>query len=350
MKRLVFTVIAVLFAAVFGANAQNSLTVRNDLAEAVGKSYQACESNAKKTQDAVPEVLTKSATIVSSGELMYIGYLDPNQSPAYAYFEWRYKGAGSFTAGTGYVVTASGQTANPTLEVGDVSKSVGGLTSDTIVEFRLRAFNSIGETVGNILSSPTSSGTLGQDAIAGVFTMEPINIAGDYATFRSAFVSNIPVRLFCEWDISGEFFNETTGIQQRSAGSAIVEFNVIGLTPGQSYDYRAVLLADDGTLVYADNIVTFTTLDATTGITEELIEEVQVKIFPNPVTHESQIRFGNENGMFTLYDVAGREVKKVVIEDGRGVLERGDLNPGFYIYQILGDDSRKVANGKVVIK
>ena len=174
------------------------------------------------------------------------------------------------------------------------------------------------------------------------------NIAGDYATLVLGYVSNVPVRVYCEYDISGGFFNETTDIKQRSAGSGIVEFNVIGLTPKTSYDYRAVILPDGGGVIYA-NVVSFTT-DAATGITEELIEEVQVKIFPNPVVHESQIRFGNENGMFTLYDVAGREVKKVVIEEGRGVLERGNLNPGFYIYRIHGDDSRKIAKGKIVIK
>lgn len=317
MKRLVFTVIAVLFAAVF-VNAQNS----------------------------VPVVTTTGADIVSSGTVTFKATVDPKGSPTTVYFEYRYKGASNFTQ-TGYAVSQ-------TLTVGEVSKTVSGLLADTIVEFRVKAINDIGSTSGNILETPTSiagSNGGGSGITAGGFTLVAENVAGDYATLVLGYVSNVPVRVYCEYDISGGFFDETTDIKQRSAGSGIVEFNIIGLTPKTSYDYRAVILPDGGGVIYA-NVVSFTT-DAATGI-EDLEAEVEIGIFPNPVMgnliDQVEIRYGNKDGWFKLFDISGRKVQAHPIIEGRGKLFDTVLKPGVYFYQIYDKSWQKVeAVGKLVV-
>lgn len=89
-----------------------------------------------------------------------------------------------------------------------------------------------------------------------------------------------------------------------------------------------------------------------TGITPSYNSN-SILISPNPFTEETLIHFHSVNSSFNLvvYDVTGREVKRVVIEKGHDkyILQRADLSDGIYILKGLDTEQSTIFINKLIV-
>jgi hypothetical protein len=84
-----------------------------------------------------------------------------------------------------------------------------------------------------------------------------------------------------------------------------------------------------------------------------LDEVIQVKVYPNPFTQNATIEVeGKEYNelQLTVYDVSGRVVlEKQAYSNNKIELTRGNLQPGVYFYQLLGDVTL-INTGKIIVQ
>lgn len=80
-----------------------------------------------------------------------------------------------------------------------------------------------------------------------------------------------------------------------------------------------------------------------TGISEHLLNREKLVIYPNPLTESATLLFSNdENFSYTLYiiDLSGKVLRTVEdINTSEYVLEKGDLEKGFYFIELRGPKS-----------
>ena len=86
-----------------------------------------------------------------------------------------------------------------------------------------------------------------------------------------------------------------------------------------------------------------------TSIPAIKLDHTNIEVYPNPfinsVTFDLQ-----ELSPFDIIvtDITGKVVRRVLNESGKVVIERGDLNPGLYLYRVISE--RTIVNtGKLII-
>lgn len=91
-----------------------------------------------------------------------------------------------------------------------------------------------------------------------------------------------------------------------------------------------------------------------TGISGVKAFNYNITIYPNPFSTFTTISFdapsGSESFSLVIYDIAGREVKRV--EDilfSKIILSKENLSAGFYNYSLLNKEKSTVASGKMII-
>lgn len=87
-------------------------------------------------------------------------------------------------------------------------------------------------------------------------------------------------------------------------------------------------------------IITITQLGKPTAI-DDLNDDNQFAIFPNPVTHELFVE-GSKNGKLTVYNQTGQKVGDFNLSAGKNKLNVGDLHPGIYVLLIVADNKTVV--------
>jgi hypothetical protein len=84
-----------------------------------------------------------------------------------------------------------------------------------------------------------------------------------------------------------------------------------------------------------------------------LEDNIAVKVYPNPFTQNATIEVEGKDYnelQLTIYDVSGRVVlEKQTYTNNKIELSRGNLQPGVYFYQLLGDDAL-INTGKIVVQ
>ncbi len=74
----------------------------------------------------------------------------------------------------------------------------------------------------------------------------------------------------------------------------------------------------------------------------------EFRVFPNPATALINFAFNSEEaGKVELYDVTGKKVNVVNIEDKKARINTDNLANGLYIYRIMDNDKKVMATGKV---
>ena len=85
----------------------------------------------------------------------------------------------------------------------------------------------------------------------------------------------------------------------------------------------------------------------------EMQPEIKTYAYPNPFSIQTKIYFDNPSGeIFSLivYDVFGKEIKVMnELNNQPVILEKGDISPGLYFYNISGQSGKKVS-GKIIIQ
>jgi hypothetical protein len=95
-------------------------------------------------------------------------------------------------------------------------------------------------------------------------------------------------------------------------------------------------------------------LPTSTGIGRTINNEKKSTVFPNPFSERTTLLFpvsGNtRNALLLIYDILGNKVRIMnVINSGEAIIERGNLQPGVYFYQ-LSCDGKMITSGKLIIE
>lgn len=98
---------------------------------------------------------------------------------------------------------------------------------------------------------------------------------------------------------------------------------------------------------------TVTIVIVVTGINEYYLNDI-ISISPNPLNTSSVIEFKNTNlnllnANILLFDVLGKEIKKIEIGNYKTTIEKGELNPGIYFYQVI-NQNQLISTGKLVVE
>jgi hypothetical protein len=114
------------------------------------------------------------------------------------------------------------------------------------------------------------------------------------------------------------------------------------------FDFNAPIRTNETFHTIGENFVTIMLNETTV-----LDEVIQVKVYPNPFTQNATIEVeGKEYKelQLTIYDVSGRVVlEKQAYSNNKIELSRGNLQPGVYFYQLLGD-AALINTGKIVVQ
>lgn len=93
--------------------------------------------------------------------------------------------------------------------------------------------------------------------------------------------------------------------------------------------------------------------DATTSQNEIRNVKNNFSIYPNPVNTSFVLKILPEttlkNAELKIYDVCGKEVKSIFINNNETIISRDELQTGIYFYQ-LTDSNKKLTNGKIVVQ
>jgi len=99
-------------------------------------------------------------------------------------------------------------------------------------------------------------------------------------------------------------------------------------------------------------------LDGTScgGVTTEIMKEENknlISVYPNPFSTNFTLQISSEvvlgNTVIEIFDICGKEVKKVYINNNETIIEREDLQNGLYFYRVISDNIN-IAKGKLVIQ
>ena len=112
----------------------------------------------------------------------------------------------------------------------------------------------------------------------------------------------------------------------------------------QVYDLDSADFYNNSKSVFS-NFIQFNSVSEKTNVQNEL------KVYPNPMVSEATISFNQPtpNTQFKLYDMVGHEVYSTKLEGQTTTIEKGNLQKGMYIYQILNQNN-SVAKGKLIIQ
>lgn len=87
-----------------------------------------------------------------------------------------------------------------------------------------------------------------------------------------------------------------------------------------------------GSTLYLDNLV----LDYALGLSENLMSDLKVNVFPNPTTDYIHFELADYiNGRIAIYDINGREVLTQNIDSKNVSINLNTLESGNYIYRII---------------
>ncbi|MDD5570315.1 MAG: sugar-binding protein [Bacteroidales bacterium] len=104
--------------------------------------------------------------------------------------------------------------------------------------------------------------------------------------------------------------------------------------------------------LWGDVILSDTTVCTSTNV--DLKTELNnVNIYPNPFTVYSTLKISSatilKNAMIKIYDVCGKEVKTILINDNETIIDREELINGIYFYSII-NNNETINKGKLVIQ
>ncbi len=160
---------------------------------------------------------------------------------------------------------------------------------------------------------------------------------------------NIDVDVFVvKTDLSGnEIWSETIGGSKNDFGESLVVTGkggcaITGSTESfgeGGKDVYFLKLASDGTV---QQIRVF----SSTG------NDKKLTCYPNPTNDYTifQIKESGENFNFKLFDMKGKKVREISVNNSKFKVERATLPSGTYIYHIFSNDNNVIFSGKLIIR
>ncbi|MFH1320179.1 MAG: lipocalin-like domain-containing protein [Bacteroidota bacterium] len=113
--------------------------------------------------------------------------------------------------------------------------------------------------------------------------------------------------------------------------------------------YYTVSSFDDQTATSGSNYAS-PVLVSPSGINVKPVAHDEIAIYPNPVTDELNIVVSfNYPVLFNIYDVIGRQIKSIEIEEKHTKISIDNISDGIYIYQIVCQKGNVINRGKLVV-
>ncbi len=99
--------------------------------------------------------------------------------------------------------------------------------------------------------------------------------------------------------------------------------------------------------------VTSDTLCVTPLGMNEFVSSVNIKVYPNPFSQSAKLTFDNpqkKNFTLKIIDLTGRELQSIenILSDNV-LIEKRNLVPGFYFYELINSTQNKVYKGKIAV-
>ena len=217
------------------------------------KTFTTTAAAAPQSSDA-PDVIASSASVTGQNSAVLYGTVDANNLSTTYRFEY---GAGNF-----------GSSVNGGTVTGDYAKSVNasisGLSAGTVYQYRIIATNSNGNSVSNVRTFTTNSGSNGGSVTTGTpdATATGATSVGQYAAYLNGIVdpNGLSTDVWFEYGTNNSFQFSTVG-SKSSIGSANggvpVGRNISGLSQNTTYQYRIVSQNSGG--IGNSNVLSFTT-------------------------------------------------------------------------------------------
>ena len=114
-----------------------------------------------------------------------------------------------------------------------------------------------------------------------------------------------------------------------------------------SHDTTMIPISTETLITFSDSLICNTTVNL-----NEIINAIHCSIYPNPFSESTLIDISNyplniNDFKFSLYDVFGRKVKQIAVNDNRFIFPRGNLPQGIYFYE-LSNDEKILSKGKLI--
>jgi len=99
------------------------------------------------------------------------------------------------------------------------------------------------------------------------------------------------------------------------------------------------------------------TIDSDSVNAEEKVKPLEpvilCKVYPNPFSDHAIVEIDSDvadgNGVIQLFDMSGKKIRDSRFSGNRTVIEKGDLSPGIYLYEVTFEN-RSIATGRIVIQ
>lgn len=154
-------------------------------------------------------------------------------------------------------------------------------------------------------------------------------------------------------------YNTNGSVDSNFDSDGMVTTDIIGSSADMGYS--VAIQSDDKIVVAGESNGMFAVARYDCGAISTGMDDVgngskQVSVYPNPFTHSTTIKITNKeqgirNYELRVYDVLGKEVKKLIINssaDGT-LINSQDLPGGVYIYKVE-NEKKIIANGKLIIQ
>ena len=276
-----------------------------------------------------PTVLTSAATAITTNSATLNGTITAGTEAVISQgFEWRV-----FNTNIWMPITTTGSA---------LTHNLLGLTPNESYEFRVYATTASGNVYGEIQDFTTLA-----IIPPTVVTNPPIVTSSREVTLSGTVISgseSILAQGF-EWKEAGA--SQWTVVAGTLTGNTIT-YNLTGLTPNQSYRFRAGVVTESG-ITYGETQI-FTTL----GLNGAEGNEISIKMYPNPAKIQTKLIVSGISGdvKIILSDVQGRILSTVNTEAVSGVLEHtldlNDLVEGVYYIRIQNSVINKTQ--KLIVK
>jgi len=136
--------------------------------------------------------------------------------------------------------------------------------------------------------------------------------------------------------------NNTSGNYARYQAQIVADALNIG------DNFISISASDNGTPVQTRSYQRVVHIDQSTGISNAA--ELSFSIFPNPVTGESTVHFGNKvggNTCFVLTDITGREILRRENVTSGFRIQKNETGSGVFIYHLIRNDQQ--VTGKLIV-
>ena len=132
--------------------------------------------------------------------------------------------------------------------------------------------------------------------------------------------------------------------------------NVLGLSTGVNQIYAASCISSNGQYIAGYGVDTSSfnyfayRVSAVSSGINELSENNNVKVYPNPFTQQTTISF-SKDALYNIkiMDVLGNEIKTIRFSGKQITIEKEDMKEGIYFLNII-DERKNVTNKKIIIQ